>query len=35
MPKARLIAAAERRVLYRHRERAEQARVLALYDRFM
>jgi hypothetical protein len=30
-----LIAAAERRVLYRHRERAEQARALALYDRFM
>lgn len=31
----RRIAAAQRRVLYQHRERAEQARVLAIYDRFM
>lgn len=31
----RLIAAAQRRVLYENRERALQARVLALYDRFM
>lgn len=31
----RRVAAAQRRVLYQHRERAERARVLALYDRFL